>query len=214
MGSRMTHTNKFTYSAVMKPIDGEDDCGDQYLVKELSRATLVAVADGLGHGKHAAFAAKKAMAVLKTSKEESLVSLIHECHEALKHTRGVVMSLVHFTKDTISWLGVGNVIGMHWGMDTNRQITTTLLNSFGGVIGMNLPHLKVMTLNIAYGDTLIIATDGILSEFTTLKPMPYALPQTIAQEIFNSYQNKMDDALVFVGRWSSAVEESAYEKQQ
>src|SRR5437868_3322308 len=130
------------YSAIIQPIDGETDCGDQYLVKKLSNATLIAVADGLGHGKSAALAANKAMDVLRTSRQESLVSLMQECHAALQHTRGVVMILIHLSDNKISWLGVGNVLGLHWTLD-NLEPQTRLLHSLPGVAGMNLPHLKV-----------------------------------------------------------------------
>jgi len=196
----MTDTFQLAYAVVTRAKEGEKECGDQYLVKKLKDAMLIAIVDGLGHGEHAAFAAKKAICVLKASRQESLVKLMQECHESLKNTRGAVMSLAYVTNISMSWLGVGNVIGTHWKIDDNRGIKNSMLNSSGGIVGMNLPQLKPATFDIGIGDTLIIATDGILPEFTSLRPMPYDLPQTIAQEIFDSWQNKKDDSLVFVAR--------------
>jgi len=194
------------YGTVSQAIDGEDECGDQYLVKELEDSTLIAIADGLGHGKEAAFAAKKAMQVVNASNQLSLVDLIKECHEALGDTRGVVMSLVKITNTTLSWLGVGNVVGLHWTVDKHQEAKAILLTGFGGIVGMNLPYLKLSTYEIAAGDTLIIVTDGISNEFTTLKPIQYSMPQIIAQSIMNTYRKKNDDALVLVAQWSAAEE--------
>jgi len=46
--------------------------------------------------------------------DDSLVSLVQKCHEALRPTRGVVLSLalIDFQLGTLTWLGIGNVQGV------------------------------------------------------------------------------------------------------
>ncbi len=51
--------NRVRYHVISEPLAGQMESGDQYLVKELDHSVLIAVADGLGHGVEAAFAAKK-----------------------------------------------------------------------------------------------------------------------------------------------------------
>jgi len=75
---------------------------------------MAAVVDGVGHGKEAARAARKAIATLDLSVGKSPVALFQRCHEQLRSTRGVVMSLASFNANdnTLAWLGVGNVEGV------------------------------------------------------------------------------------------------------
>ena len=65
MGIQMISSHHLTYSVFSEAVPGEEVCGDQWLIKEFPDALLVAVADGLGHGKEAAEASTAAMEVLK-----------------------------------------------------------------------------------------------------------------------------------------------------
>lgn len=64
--------------------EGEQECGDAYLIKRYEDQVLIAVIDGLGHGNKAAKASKKAIELLGTVEEESLLNLIKYCHNGLK----------------------------------------------------------------------------------------------------------------------------------
>ena len=51
-----THTGKtrqLEWSAARLPKEGEDYCGDRYLVKEAGAKVLAAAIDGVGHGANA-----------------------------------------------------------------------------------------------------------------------------------------------------------------
>ena len=80
------------------------------------------------------------------------------CHERLRDTRGVVLSLGLFATGSLTWLGVGNVDGVlvRSGSGAPEQL---LVRS--GVVGRRLPSLELSRLTVARGDTLILATDGI-----------------------------------------------------
>ena len=89
------------------------ESGDQYLVSRTGDGgVLVAVVDGLGHGPEAASAAKTAIAVLEAGHERELAARFLRCHERLRDTRGVVLSLGLFATGSLTWLGVGNVDGV------------------------------------------------------------------------------------------------------
>ncbi len=71
-------------------------CGDLPLVQPFPNGALVAVVDGVGHGAEAAAAAHLAVATLRAHAQESILPLLRRCHETLRETRGVVLTLASF----------------------------------------------------------------------------------------------------------------------
>jgi hypothetical protein len=63
-------------------------------------------------------------------------------------------------------------------------------------------------LSVAYGDTLIFATDGIRSGFAD-NLNTNASTQEIARNIIESHWRKLDDALVLVARYVHKSESAA-----
>src|SRR5262245_43574443 len=92
---------------------GHDESGDQCCVHAIDHRTVIAVLDGLGHGPEAARAARLGIRFLEQSQNHDVVTLVRECHSALRATRGAVMSIAMFDRleGTMTWLGVGNVRG-------------------------------------------------------------------------------------------------------
>jgi phosphoserine phosphatase RsbX len=205
--------------------EGEAESGDRYSVVPYDAGALVAVIDGLGHGEEAASAAQLAAQILESGPRDSIVSLISRCHERLRSTRGVVMSLASFNAldDTMTWLGVGNVEGRLFraGPDATaleerrtghvpvaaerrraeqgrRGSESLLLRA--GVVGSHLPLLDGSRVSIHLGDTLVLATDGV--DLPSEDDVgPGELPQSIADRILTRHKKGTDDALVVVVRW-------------
>jgi serine phosphatase RsbU (regulator of sigma subunit) len=174
------------------------ESGDQYLVcRTGDGGVLVAVADGLGHGPEAASAAKTAIAVLEAGHERELGARFLRCHERLRDTRGVVLSLGLFATGSLTWLGVGNVDGvlLRSGFGAPEQLLVR-----GGVVGRRLPSLELSRLTVARGDTLILATDGIDHGFAGNLGITVAAPPT-AERILADHGKETDDALVLVVRY-------------
>lgn len=155
----------FAVSLVSMP--GESECGDFYLIKETAKGAIIGVVDGLGHGVEAAEAAKVAVNTINEFAEDSIISIARKCHEKLKETRGVVLSLaaLNSSDGTISWLGVGNVSGIL--IRANIETTPVYESIFlrPGVIGYRLPPLQASVVTISEGDLLILFTDGIKDGF-------------------------------------------------
>jgi serine phosphatase RsbU (regulator of sigma subunit) len=164
---------------------------------------LLGVIDGLGHGEEAAMAASAAESILRAQPQEPVISLVRQCHENLRSTRGVVMSLVSFDilHGLMTWLGVGNVRGVlrRSGSSSNPPQEELLLRA--GVIGgqIPLPPLQAAVLPVFQGDTLFLASDGIRGEFA-LEQAPSEMSQRTAQVILSRFANGNDDALVLVAR--------------
>jgi serine phosphatase RsbU (regulator of sigma subunit) len=180
---------------------GEAYSGDLHLVQPFPNGTLVAVVDGLGHGEEAAAAASGAIAILDAHPEAPLTMLVKRCDDALKGTRGVVMSLAAIDprRRQMEWLGVGNVEGVLLGTPRNGTRSRQSLLLRGGVVGSRLPAVRTATLPIESGDLLVFATDGVRTEFADEITFD-AEPQHLADRLLARYAKGTDDALVLVAR--------------
>ncbi len=177
------------------------------MVKFHPNGALVAVVDGLGHGGEAAAAAKIAVSTLEAHAGESVISLLRRCHDVLRTTRGVVMSLASFNMldGTLTWLGVGDVEGILLRGDPAASPRHESLLLRGGVVGGQLLALSASILALVPGDTLIFATDGIRSEFIE-QVTPSDPPQLAADRVVARHAKGTDDALVLVARYTGKVQ--------
>lgn len=190
------------WAVATSPKAGETDSGDGYLVRKIRNQVLLAVVDGLGHGAGAAEATRMAISTLKKQSEYSIISLVQTCHEALRHTRGVVLNLamLDVSSNAMDWIGIGNVEGVL--VRANPRAKPLMESTFlrGGVVGYKLPPLLGAVLPIEQGDLLIFATDGIDSDFmqSVIKSDP---AERIAERICSRHGKSSDDALVLVARY-------------
>src|SRR5260370_3285716 len=98
------------YGGAKFVVPGQGESGDQHLVCCNRNGILVAAIDGIGHGEAAANAARAAAALLRSSADEPIISLVERCHEKLRPTRAVLLSLAFIEPEhgMITWLGVRN----------------------------------------------------------------------------------------------------------
>jgi len=95
---------------------------------------------------------------------------------------------------------VGNVEGVLLRRGLAREAEEESLLLRAGVVGAQLPALQAAVLPLSIGDTLILATDGISSDFTRKLPRNHP-PQKAAESILAQYGKTTDDALVLVARY-------------
>lgn len=182
-------------------LPGQGESGDRHLVCCAGDGILIAAIDGVGHGEEAAKAAEVAISILKANAEEQVIPLVERCHDGLRVTRGVVLSLASIdpAHGMMTWLGVGNVQGVLLRAGAQNENVQELLLLRGGVVGFQLPTLQAAVLPIAQGDTLFLVTDGIRGEFVQgLSAMES--PQRAADRILKQHSKGSDDALVLVVR--------------
>jgi serine/threonine protein phosphatase PrpC len=180
----------------------EVESGDAHVVVAHPAGMLVAVIDGLGHGAEAAAASRVAVATLERYAHEHVVKLLDRCHEELRRTRGVVLSLASFDDGaaTMTWGGIGNVEGILFRADRATLPVCESLVLRSGVVGYRMPPLRITTLPVFAGDRLVFATDGIADKFGDMSPIGRS-PQEAADEILRRYAKRTDDALVLVARY-------------
>ena len=185
-----------------RALPGQTSSGDLELVKSFPNGVLVAALDGVGHGEEAASAATVARSILEAHAGEPVIALIGRCHEGLRATRGVAMSVASFnvSQGLITWLGVGNVQGVLLRRGLSRSVTEESLLLRAGVVGVQLPSLRVSVLPVSTGDTLVFATDGISSDFDRKLARNHP-PRKAAANILARHAKTTDDALVLVARY-------------
>lgn len=183
-------------------LPGQHHSGDRHVVCPFPGGALLAVVDGLGHGEEAAAAARVACATLAARPRASAIALLRECHEALKGTRGAVLSIatLNTSDDTMTWLGVGNVEAMLIRADPNATSPRESMLLRGGVVGYELPKLRAGVLMLDRGDTLVLATDGIRGGFADRVSVT-APPQRQADELLAQLAKGSDDALILIARY-------------
>jgi hypothetical protein len=189
-----------------RPLPGQARSGDRAVLAGFAGGALVAAIDGLGHGEKAADAAAIAAEVLAERRDDEPEDLIEACHAALRLTRGVVMTLAWFdlAGGRMSWTGVGNVEGRLVHAAAGPYAPTEGAFTRGGVVGYNLPSVRVTSAALEPGDLLVLATDGVGSGFAeALAPGDGA--QQIADRILADHGKPADDALVVVVRYRPGV---------
>jgi phosphoserine phosphatase RsbX len=185
-----------------RPLPGELRSGDRAVLVAWEGGALVAAIDGLGHGFEAAEAADAAAQVLIEHPRMDPAELLQRCHRALRRTRGVVLTLAWFDlrAGALRWTGVGNVEGrlVHPAAGPHAPAEGALTK--GGVVGYNLPSVRVTGTALDVGDVLVLATDGIDSGFAR-SIVPGASARQIADRILAGHAKERDDALVVVVRY-------------
>jgi len=189
------------YGVAKYVLPGQEESGDHHLVCCSRNGILIAAIDGIGHGEEAANAARTAAALLRSSPDEPILSLVEHCHEKLRATRGVVLSLACIDPENgmMTWLGVGNVQGVLMRAEAKQGTVQESLLLRAGVVGSQLPALQATVLPIVRGDTLFFATDGVRGDFSSALSAREN-PQRAADRILNQYRSGNDDALVLVSR--------------
>jgi len=188
------------WSTAAATMPGETESGDRSWAGAVANGMMFAVIDGLGHGRAAAAASDIAIATLEQHADDPLIELLRRCHEALRGTRGVAMSLAVFNTEgaTLTWIGVGNVEGTLLRRNTGQPSEKLLLRN--GVVGGHLPTLRAGELSVKPGDILTMVTDGVTDE-PPLRASMEGRIELMANGILTSAYKGTDDALVLVARY-------------
>lgn len=182
-----------------RPRPGDDANGDAYLVREHDGETLLAVIDGLGHGRGAREAAVAALDALGQWEGEPLEEVVGGVHDALRATRGAVMGavVINQARESFNYCGVGNVeVRVFNSPEPARPIPSN------GTLGARLSQVRVWPHRWAAGTTVVMATDG-LSATWDLVNYPGLLtrsPQLLAGVLLRDFSRPSDDATILVYR--------------
>jgi anti-sigma regulatory factor (Ser/Thr protein kinase) len=182
-----------------RPRPGEEVNGDAYFISELGDETLLAVVDGLGHGRGARDASSAALSALEGWEGEPLDEVVLSVHDALRTTRGAVMGavIINRSRGTFTYAGVGNVeVRVLGSPEPARPVPAN------GTLGARLTQVRVWPHRWVEGSTLVLASDGVSA---TWDPDSYPgilgrSPQILAGVLMRDFGRHSDDATVLVYR--------------
>lgn len=180
-----------------RPRPGEELNGDAYFVSEHDGELLLAVVDGLGHGRGANEAALAAVETLSNWRGEPLQELVWGVHESLRSTRGAVMGavVIDTSRGTYVYAGVGNVeLRLVGASDPGRPVPTN------GTLGARLQNVRVWPHRLSEGTTLVLASDGISAtwDISSYPGLAAKSPQMLAGVLLRDFVRNSDDATVLV----------------
>jgi phosphoserine phosphatase RsbX len=182
--------------------EGEVRSGDVAVFAPSARGGLVAAIDGLGHGDDANAAAEAAAAILREHPDEPPQAVLKRCHEALRRTRGAVMTLAWFdvAAGTLEWTGVGNVEArlLRASAGADERLASPVV--LGGVVGYNLPTARMGRVGLERGDAVVMATDGVRADYS-LSLEPGVPAQELAERVLARHGKGTDDALAVAVRY-------------
>jgi negative regulator of sigma-B (phosphoserine phosphatase) len=182
------------------PMEGERRSGDIAVFSPTAAGGLACLIDGLGHGPEAADAAEMCAGVVQENAEAPPRELLELCHDALRDSRGAVMTVAWFDLErlSLSWTGVGNVDARLVRPGPAPKEDVALV--FGGVLGYRLPQIRPATMELGRGDMLVMITDGIETAISSALEGGGAA-QAMADRIFAMHGKGNDDALAVVVRY-------------
>jgi hypothetical protein len=170
------------------------------------RTTLVALADGLGHGPEAARAALAFCGHARDAAAAPLDEILASADRAVAGTRGVAAALLRIDPPGhLEFAGVGNVAVRVLGRTPVHP-----LNVAGTVGRRSSRRARTERFPIAAGDLVVMHTDGVATHWD-LDPLDrVAAPSRVAEALLRAHGRTHDDATCLVIRWDgSAREEGA-----
>lgn len=187
--------------AVSRSKPGEKLNGDCYVINHISPSkTIVAVIDGLGHGKEAHIASQHAKEQIILKADQPLDALMKHTNAALRGTRGAVagIALIDTDNNKLKYCGIGNIEGF-----LNISGEKKNLLSFGGIIGHNMRTPRIFDFNFTKDDYICMYSDGITSRWR-YDDIPWnEHPQTCAEYLLKNFSRNNDDATVLIIRHNS-----------
>ena len=184
---------RFRVAHLSIPKPGEVYNGDAVLVRqdEERQQTMIAVIDGLGHGKDAAEAARAAVERLTLlSLGTPVLDAMRAVHDELRGSRGAAATLVMVDGFRLESCAVGNVQLMC----VNCNVPLVLS---AGILGHQVAKFRIASCEIKAGARLALLSDGISTRFR-LEEHRHLDPKAACELIMRNHRRREDDATVLV----------------
>ncbi len=186
-------------AVVCVPLQGEDVCGDTWARGEVEDRQLFLIADGLGHGSHAAEASQLAARIFRGALSKSPDEIVRQMHLPMRATRGAAVMIVSLDrgKRLLRWCGVGNISGSLQRAESSRG-----LSSDNGTVGHQMSRARLQEAPWSPVDTLIMHSDGLSGRWR-MDGYPGLLSRslaTIAGVLYRDHSRERDDRTVLVAK--------------
>ena len=189
----------FRWGVVALPAPGERVCGDSWGVAlDGSRAALV-VADGLGHGEHAAEASLAAVDLFARQPFAEMKGALEEAHVVLRMTRGaaVTRAQLDVEADALRVAGAGNVMIRVVSGVFNRSVLAQ-----NGTVGVQMRRVEETNMQWPDHALIVCHSDGLQSRWPpqAVEALIGRDPTLAAAVLVRDYGRGRDDVTVLVVR--------------
>lgn len=189
----------FRWGVVALPAPGEVVCGDSWgIAFEDQRAALL-VADGLGHGEHAAEASLAAVGLFAQQPFAQMKDGLEESHIVLRMTRGAAVTRAQLDIDanTVRSAGAGNVAIRIVSGVFNRSMLAQ-----HGTVGVQMRRVEETMMEWPAHALLVCHSDGLQSRWPpeAIEPLIGRDPALAAAVLVRDFGRGRDDVTVLVVR--------------
>lgn len=188
--------------AVCQPKPGEDVCGDSWAVEHRGARTVLAVADGLGHGIDAAAAAREAVRVVHQRPQLRPAELLEAVHAALRSTRGAAVAVLEINtpQQQIAFAGLGNIAGRVLFNDAGNPDRHMVSHS--GTAGHQRHRIQEFTYPWVDDGLIVLHSDGLAThwDLAAYPGLSQRHPSVIAAVLYRDHSRRRDDVTVVVLR--------------
>lgn len=200
VGRRPDAARGFPIAGLRIPVAGESACGDQWGATAGANGSFtVLVADGLGHGPHAAAAADEALGVFARVAGRQPGTLVEGLHHALRATRGAAVAVLRCDPGgRLTFAGVGNVSVTAFGTGGARHA----LLSGQGTAGHRLGRIREQMVDADEGALVVLHTDGVSARWSLddYGGIGSHDPSVVAATLLRDHARGRDDATVVAVR--------------
>ncbi len=181
--------------ALSRPRHGERVSGDAFLIRK-GACPLLVVADGLGHGEHAAEAALRMIDVARSATEsDSPVDILQVASRMLAGTRGAVALVARLDHDNsrMTVAGVGNIELKALSQQPIHPISSP------GILGRRIRVIRQYEYTLCAGDLIVILSDGV-SRRLDLHPIRDLGVRDLVEATLRDHGQSHDDATCLAAR--------------
>lgn len=197
---RLMERARFRFGLASRPVGGETVSGDSWAVKILEDATLIVVADGLGHGPLAADASRAAIKSFRSSDAGAPADLVQEMHRALRGTRGaaVAVARVEFGRARVHFAGLGNIAGSIISSSKCHSMV-----SHNGTAGHEARHIREFEYPWTDESMIVMHSDGLSTSWNagSFPGLHRYSPSVVGALLYREAARERDDACIVVGKY-------------
>lgn len=198
-----TRRATYEWGALSTPAPRESVSGDAWRVAERDGDILVMVADGLGHGLHAAEAAQRAARCFDERANDEPLAHVESAHRALVGSRGAAIACAHIARTSVRYSGVGNISGTVVNANRNRGMANQ-----NGTAGVQMRKAQQFEYEWPAQGLLVMHSDGLTNRWS-LDIYPGLIirhPAIVAAVLWRDCGRGRDDAtIVVVGHGRNAA---------
>ncbi len=182
-------------AGLVRPIDGENECGDSYAAVQAGDVITAVMCDGLGHGPLAARAAAEGVAAFLDDPAGEPAALLGRMHRRMNGTRGGAVGVVQLGGGVARFCGLGNIAASILFQGHRKSMI-----SIPGIAGHQARTIRQFDYELPPGAAVILHSDGISArwEAAALPGLETRDPLLIAAVLLAEAGIHRDDAGILV----------------